>query len=412
METTPQRGKRRFAMVTPNFYPRVCGVGDFTVRFSVELRRRGHDVAIFSRHPVEPHPEALDLEAHGVAGKLPTAIARNAMKAIAAWEPTDLVIQYTPQMWDAWRFGSPATLLLAQWARRRGVRVELVAHELFLSYAPRPDLVVAASTLRLQLAALILSCDDVFVTTCTRADMIRTSCRLLGRPAPRVVRVGANALPVARPVTSGPLVAPRLGIFSTAAAGKRFDVVLDAFTEIVRVFPEAHLVLIGYLGSSDQPRVRQILADVARHPAKDRITVTGGLSLPDVARQMARLDVNLFPMETGANTRSSTLPAALGAGVPVVAVRAEETDLDLFRDGENIVFARDMSGRAFAAAALDLLRDPARMAAIGAGGRRLFAEHLSWERVVDQFLEPVAASSRDLTGTVESGTTSHRRSAL
>ena len=94
----------------------------------------------------------------------------------------------------------------------------------------------------------------------------------------------------------------------------------------------------------------------------------------------------LFPMVTGANTRSGTLPLALGSGIPTVAIAGSETDPALFRDGENIVFAEEMSGSAFAAAALRLLRQPDEAGRIGEGGRRLHGEHLSWSRIGDRLL--------------------------
>jgi glycosyltransferase involved in cell wall biosynthesis len=373
-------------MVTPNYHPRVCGVGDFSARFAAELLRRGHDVSIFSRDPVERNPEAPEVEAHGVRGRLPMEIARGVAAAISAWRPTDVVIQYTPQMWDAWRFGSLASLLVAWQARRAGARVTLVAHELFLSFQSRPDIAVAATTLRLQLGALLTLCDRVYVTTGTRADAIREACRWLGVDPPQVVRVGANALPDKRRRPRGASIPPRLGIFSTAAAGKRFDVVLEAFELIAREVPAAELVLIGDLGSADRPLVKQVLEGVARHPVRGRIRLTGNLSLPEVGREIADLDLYLFPMSTGANTRSSTLPSALGSGLPTIATRGDETDLGLFRDGENIVFAGDMSGPAFAEASLRLLRDPPFMARVAEGARRLYEEHLSWAGIVDRFL--------------------------
>jgi len=378
---------RRFALVTPNYHPRVCGVGDFSARFATELLRRGHEVAIFSRAPVERNPEAPEVEAHGVAGQLPSVIAWNVIEALRAFRPTDVLLQYTSQMWDAWRFGSVASVAVAWWARRSGARVALFAHELAIPFQPRPDLALGAGMQRLQLGALLALCDRTFVTTSTRADDVQRAYGPLGARRPGVVRIGANALPVARRRAAFPASPPRLGIFSTAAVGKRLDVALDAFEIIARQFPSAELVLIGHLGPPDRPIVKRVLDGVARHPARDRIRLTGSLSLAEVSQEIADLDVYLFPMSTGANTRSSTLPSALGSGLPTIATRDFETDLDLFRDGENIVFAREMSGAAFAEASLALLRDPAFFGRVADGARRLYDEHLSSARIVGRFLE-------------------------
>jgi glycosyltransferase involved in cell wall biosynthesis len=379
---------QRFAIVAPNFYPRVCGVGDHSLRLAQELLRRSHEAAIFSRAPAERHPDAQSLQVLGVAGQIPSVIAHHLVSAVESYRPSEIVLQYTSQMWNAWRFGTPAMTLLLRRLRRTGARITIIAHELYVPWLPRPDLAIAAFLQRLQLATLVRECDRFFVTTETRAQVAAPLCRLAGAVAPQVIRIGANTLPLERPPRSPAASAttPRIGFFSTAAVGKKYDVVLDAFARITGEIPGAELILMGDLGPPDQPNVRAILEEVARHPAKPQIRLTGQLSLTELAKEMAALDLYLFAMETGANTRSSTLPSALGAGIPTVAVRGRETDLSLFHDGDSVVFADDMTGAAFAAASLRLLKDPPALARVGEGGRRLYNEHLSWERIGDRLL--------------------------
>src|SRR5690349_17177338 len=101
---------RRFALVCPNYYPRTCGVGDHSMRLAQELIRRGHEAAIFTRAPASPNPEAPTISAFGAAGATPLLIAERLRRRIEAYAPTDLILQYTPQMLGASRFGSGATL--------------------------------------------------------------------------------------------------------------------------------------------------------------------------------------------------------------------------------------------------------------------------------------------------------------
>jgi glycosyltransferase involved in cell wall biosynthesis len=393
---------RRFAIVAPNFHPRVCGIGDHSARLGAELQRRGHEVVIFSRDPVRRNPEVPDLEAHGVAGRSPTAIARGVSTALAKSRPTDVILQYTSQMWDTWRFGSPALVLLASLARQAGARVTLIAHEPFVPWSGRPDLFLGALIQRAQFAALLKICHHTFVTTETRLRYVEPYSSGLGVATPGVTRIGANALPLPPRVPGhgsngsdgnagmhGPAPGPRIGVFSTAGVGKRFDVVLDAFAQIASEVPSADLVLLGDLGPPDRPAVREIRDALGRHPAGARIRVTGRLTLSRIAAEIAGLDVYLFPMNTGANTRSCTLPVALGSGLPVVATFGIETDRSLFRDGENIVMARELSGPAFAEATLRLLRDATLMSRVRAGARELYAAHLSWEQIADVLLAAI-----------------------
>jgi glycosyltransferase involved in cell wall biosynthesis len=373
-------GQRRFALVCPDYHPWTCGVGDHSMRLGQELERRGHEVAIFTRGRPTPHPEAPAIPVTGVAGASALAIAHRLVRHLRDFQPTDVVVQYTPHMLGASRWGS---LAIPHIVRSMGdAHTVLLAHELFLPWSGRPDLALGAASLRMQISLLMRMVDRTLVTMDGRIGELAAFTRLLGLPQPGVVRVGPNALPVpARPV-AGRL---RLGVFSTLANTKRFDIVLDCFGQVARLHPQAELVLLGDLGKRNDFRAQEFHAAVERHPAAARIRVPGRLELADIAREIAEIDVYLFPMVTGANTRSGTLPVALGSGLPVVAIRGIETDR-LFVDGENVLLAEALTPAAFADASLRLIRDAELRSRVSAGARRLYEESLSWEKITDQFL--------------------------
>jgi glycosyltransferase involved in cell wall biosynthesis len=374
---------RRFALVTPNYFPRTCGVGDYSMRLGRELVKRGHAVEIFTREPAEPNPEAPEIVAVGARGATPTLLAERLRHQIKAFGPTDLVLQYTPQMLGASRFGSPATLWLAVAARRAGMRVTLIAHELFLPWRRRPDLAVGAAAMRAQTGLLMKAVDRTVVTMQMRVDELRPLTRALRIPEPAVIPVGSNALPL--PPVPNPGGRLRLGLFSTLASTKRFDVALDCFAVVHARHPQAELIVLGDLGDPTDPRVAALREAVARHPAVARIRLPGRLELADIAREVAAFDIYLFPMVSGANTRSGTLPLALGTGLPVVAIDGYETD-DLFVNEQNVLYASALTGPAFAEAALRLIEEPALRERLSVGARRLYLENFSWERIAERFL--------------------------
>jgi glycosyltransferase involved in cell wall biosynthesis len=169
--------------------------------------------------------------------------------------------------------------------------------------------------------------------------------------------------------------------------GRRFDIVLDAFARVARQFPEAELWLLGDMLARQDRMTRAFVEAVASHPARDRIRIPGKQPLDVVAATLASFDVFLFPMDTGANTRSSTLPLALGSGIPVVATRGPETD-DVFQDGRNVLFARALSGQAFSDSVFRLRREPALVASLSRGARALHDRHFGWSAIVDALLGP------------------------
>jgi glycosyltransferase involved in cell wall biosynthesis len=302
-------------------------------------------------------------------------------------------------MWGAGRFGSLATTWLALAAKRVGIDVTVIAHELFTPFLARPDLMLGAVLNRAQIMGIAKAADRLLVSTDTRVEELMPFWRLGGLPArPGVLRIGPNSLPVGRYRAAG---RRRLGFFSTFAITKRFDVVLGAFEHVWRRWPDSELVLIGDIGGRDNRHVASIYRAIERHPGRDRIRVTGKLSLEGVARQIADLDIYLFPMTTGANTRSGTLPVALGSALPVVALNGTETDLELFRDRENVLFAKSMTADAFASSALQILEDPELAERISIGARRLYDDHLSWSRIGGALMAALGLQSTALAARMQ-----------
>lgn len=369
----------RIALVSPNYHPRTCGVGDNSARLARELSRRGMTSVVLTRAPAEPHPAAPDVPVVGFGGR-PRTIGRAILDWLDSNPGYDVIVQYTPQMLGAWRFGSTAVPSLIRALRSRGAIVTVIAHELYLRWGARPDLLASALTQRFQLAACARNASRFAVTTGTRLSLVEGWFRLVpGTPRVRLVPIGSPVTPVPwNPSPKG----FRIGTFSTLAVGKRFDVLLDAFARIAREVPDAELWLLGDILARQDRMTRNFLEAVASHPAKDRIRLPGKQSLVRIAEAVASLHAFLFPMETGANTRSSTLPLALGSGVPVVATRGRETD-DLFQDGRNVLFARDLSGEAFSDSALRLRKEPGLAARLSEGALALHDRHLAWPKIVD-----------------------------
>ena len=381
-----------FAIASPDFHPRTCGIGDHSLRLAGELRARGYSAEIFTRLPGTVHPEAPEVPVHAVASRFPIMIAEGIRRLVVQSGPSHLVIQYAPHMWGAGRFGSLATTWLALAAKRAGLDVTVIAHELFTPLLPRPDLMLGAILNRAQIVGIARAADRLLVSTDTRVEELMPFWRLGGLPGrPGVLRIGPNSLPQRRSRTT---TRPRrLGFFSTFAVTKRFDVVLGAFEQVWRRWPDSELVLIGDIGGRDSRHVASIHRAIEQHPGRDRIRLTGKLPLEEVAEQIADLDLYLFPMTTGANTRSGTLPVALGSGLPVVALNGTETDLELFRDRENVLFAKSMTAEAFASSSIEILESPALAERISMGARRLYDEHLSWSRIGDAFIAALGLQS-------------------
>jgi glycosyltransferase involved in cell wall biosynthesis len=118
------------------------------------------------------------------------------------------------------------------------------------------------------------------------------------------------------------------------------------------------------------------------------ITVTGWVD--DVRPYAWRSGMSIVPLRMGGGTRLKIVEAlAMGQAVVSTSVGCEGIAVE---PGRNLVVADDPG--AFAAAVVDLLRDPARAAAIGAAGRALAEQQYSWPVVARPMLDAWAAVRR------------------
>ena len=143
---------------------------------------------------------------------------------------------------------------------------------------------------------------------------------------------------------------------------------LEVLPEVRRSVHDARAVLVG---RDPSPAVRAL--------ASESVQVTG--TVDDVRPYLARATVFACPMRTGSGIKNKILQAWAMAR-PVVASTASLGGLAA-RDGVNALVRDDP--RAFAEAVVQLIKDPALAARLGAEGRRTVTSEYGWEQRAAQF---------------------------
>jgi len=162
--------------------------------------------------------------------------------------------------------------------------------------------------------------------------------------------------------------------------------------------PPARIVFAGNLGYFPNvdaarwlahdifPRIRGTLPAaelrlVGARPARAVRALTGapGVSLaagvPAMAPELATATVAVVPVRAGSGLQNKVLEA-MAAGTPVVTTPRAAAALDV-EPGEHLLVAEDAAG--LAAAALGLLRDPARARLLARAARALVERRYRWE---------------------------------
>ncbi len=160
----------------------------------------------------------------------------------------------------------------------------------------------------------------------------------------------------------------------------------DVWPAVREQVPEATLTVVG----------RKPGAAVRALDGKNGVEVTGRVD--DVRPYLERAAVAVVPLRVGGGTRLK-IYEAMAMGKPTVSTTIGAEGLPL-TDGEEIHLADEPGD--FAARVVDLLRDPAAAADMGATAQSRVRRDFSWESAARPFIEicerVAARSKRDLTG--------------
>jgi 1,2-diacylglycerol 3-alpha-glucosyltransferase len=166
---------------------------------------------------------------------------------------------------------------------------------------------------------------------------------------------------------------------------KNVERVIEAFTLIAGALPEVDLLLVGQGAHAGALR-RQASAS----PAAGRIRLLGAHAREALPPFYQAADLFLFASET--ETQGLVLAEAHACGLAAVAVRASGVE-EVVVDGETGLLTKP-DARDLADAAIGLLLDPVRRAAMGAAGRLVVERHFSAAGQVDAMVARYAALRR------------------
>jgi glycosyltransferase involved in cell wall biosynthesis len=263
-----------------------------------------------------------------------------------------------------------------------GAPVVCLVHHLFgLTAFRETNVAVAGATVLLEQLVPLLYRDVPFqsVSQSTADDLVR---RGIPRDRVTVIEQGLDTeffTPDASVRSDVPLVA----YVGRLKRYKRVDVILRAFAQLD--LPDARLEIAG-AGDQRAP-LEQLAASLG---LGGRVRFLGFVSEEAKRDLMRRAWV--VALTSPKEGWGITNVEAAACGTPVVASNAPGLR-DSVRDGETGVLVPHGDVAALAAAFGAFARDPARVAAVGAAGRR-FAETLGWERTADRTEAHLAAAVR------------------
>jgi glycosyltransferase involved in cell wall biosynthesis len=166
------------------------------------------------------------------------------------------------------------------------------------------------------------------------------------------------------------------------AKGTRY--LTDAFAAIATRYPEAGLTCLGTRAES-----ATVLADFPE-AVRPRVRVLSSLSREDVAQELARADLFLFPSLS--EGFSGALIEAMASALPIVTTPVGAAP-DLLQDGHNAMVVTTADAQALAAAACAILDDPERRQRMGMAAQAV-ASRFQWDLVNQPFADELLRAAR------------------
>lgn len=375
-------------ILAPALPPAIDGIGDHSARLSAALVAAGAAVTLLGPTDVSTDPVP------GVVTR-PTfdpAIRRSVWRVVDAVtfdRPDWLLVQYNPFMYGRWGL-NPWLPAAVDAVRRRSptTRVAIFAHEQFTPLAGVKQ--TAMSTWqRWQFRRVGRAASVVFASIAARVpDNVRRF------PGAAVVHmpVGSNVPrePIGRDearrrlgVADGEGV---IGIFGTAHNSRLLTPVGHAIDATAAAGLRPRLLYIGPHGAA----VRAALGD--------RPVIDGGpLSVAEVSRRLAAIDVYLGGFVDGISTRRTSFLAALDHGLACVGTTGENTDpvFTAAAAARTLRLTDSSDPHGFDGPVVELLSDSTERARMGAAASDLSARYFTWPALAGQLLAALDCAPKE-----------------
>lgn len=229
---------------------------------------------------------------------------------------------------------------------------------------------------------LVAHMDAVIATSETSASFVGRSAAIIHHgidvetyrpPADRLAAFAATGLPGKYGI----------GTFGRVRRQKGVDLFVEAACRLLPKYPDFTAVVIGFVSVDNRLFVEGLKQRIAAAGLSDRIRFLGELPIEEVPLWYQRISIYVFASRV--EGFGLTMLEAMAAGDAVVATRAGSAET-VIADGETGMLAPIDDVDGLVQALEPLMRDPERMAEMGARARARVVKDFSRDREVDEIV--------------------------
>lgn len=374
----------RVCLLSPHFPPVQSGIGDYTyfLANALALGDCTVDVVTSSGEGDDGlYPLVPGVMVHRVVGKWGLRALPQLVRAIVDLNPQVLVVQYAPHAYDRRGITLGVNLLPAVIRMTSRIRVVVNFHEVHVTFN-RLFTRCLASLWQRAMAFLIATPGQAVTVACSEwVTRLRRSGAWkpiqvipVGSSIPRV-RIGTEQAEGIRRELGLHGGAILVGGFGAAGRDRDLNMLLEAIARLKEEYP-VKLVWLGDPGFSLE-RYGDIERLLETRGLSDDVLWTGSLPHPRISALMSVCDLFVMPFVDGVSLRRTSLAAALGHALPILATKGKHVDR-VFAHGENIYLVDVGDREGFAQGLLELTRRQDLRARLAEGALKLHNRCFDW----------------------------------
>jgi len=362
-------------LITPEYPPQPGGVGDYTKLVAEGLAAVGEEIHVWCPFLSDEGNEHAGVFVHGaLQGANPEGLRHLGEQLDSFPAPRRLLVQWVPHGYGYRSMNLPFCFWLWNRSRVYGDRVDIMAHEAFLSFGEgswRQD--AAALVHRLMTVILLRAAERVWVSIPKWEGLLRPY--KLGRqiqfqwlPVPSNITVVNDPAAIQdarkRYAREGALLLGHFGTYGRPVASVLEPILLNMKSRLA-----GKTILLMGMGSQD---FRSTV--IRKDPEfEHHIQATGPLTPEELSFHIAACDLLIQPYPYGVSSRRGSFMAGLSHGKPILTTSGHLTE-PLWKNSDAVGLAPYGDVAAFANLLEELCTDPGQRARMALAARKLYLE--------------------------------------
>lgn len=373
-------------LLSKNFPPIICGVGDYTFHLYTRLKAAGYDVRVITGKTAEVETfiaeNQLVRDIYPIVDRWDRSCVRKIFDVLVESKASVLCIQYVPNGLSQRALPVYLLLLLIR-AQLRSIAVGFFFHEVSVRVLFNGMKSFMLGSVQRMLSYTLHVGSKFSMTSSKIYSSYFRPFQIPVAPIPANIFANCEFVTFVNRNKKGPI---RVFCF----ANRCQPIVIRAIAKCIKEYHVSLRFIIA--GKMTSERAKWIKAEVNSHGIADSVEIFSESSGRSIARVLRNSDLFLHIEsvtacgEGGVSSKSGIASAAMAAGLAIISTKGDMTDRSLYQHRKNILFIAKTSESCVADSICELASDSKLRLFLGLNAVTTYRQFFSWDRTVESYI--------------------------